>query len=521
MYCTRCGTTANNKRFCTQCGFKLSKVPRPADRLDSIFFQKTLQEVHQNQPVDPLVGRTIDRKYYLESRLGIGGMGAVYRAKRLQMGDEAAIKILNPEHAADPRAVERFRREATIGASLRHPNAVTVYDFGVSQDRLIYFVMELVEGNDLRSLILQTGQMSQSVAVEILVQACAALDEAHRKNVVHRDLKPENILVQSTPTGQRVKILDFGIASMCDFAGDKLTQTGGVVGTPHYMSPEQCMGEEVDGRSDIYSLGIILFEMLAGMAPFNSTTPTAIAVQQVSKTPPSLRDRNPKVSPEVEAVVMRTLRKLPEDRPQTASALAQELLAAVKCSQPMLIDHHAAVEEASDLSNFGSNQLTRKSNALGQLAISLVFLLTIAAGFGLWRLIKNDRNREQLTASVVTQSDPAAAPTPQAKIDQPINPNPDEPSEKPVPNVETNPSLPSDNQAVKRKVVDTKKRIAANRQAIPKKAANPEREYIGYYRDRRMMIGDDDRYGRYRYNSFGPDDRDRFRMRRRYRGYYR
>src|SRR5262245_221238 len=145
MYCTRCGTSANNKRFCTRCGFELKKSAPQANTVESILDKnldkKTLNEAHQDQPVDILIGRTIGNRYFLESKLGGGGMGAVYRAKRLHIGDMAAVKILNPEHSADSNAVERFHREAQVGARLRHPNAAMVYDFGVTDDKLIYFVM--------------------------------------------------------------------------------------------------------------------------------------------------------------------------------------------------------------------------------------------------------------------------------------------------------------------------------------------------------------------------------------------
>lgn len=537
MYCTRCGTSANNKRFCTQCGAVLKNSANQAAYIESVSYKKTLNLIHQNQPVDLLVGRTIDHRYYLESKLGGGGMRAVYRAKRLHIGDMAAVKILHPEHSADSRAVERFQREAKLGASLRHPNAVMVYDFGVSYDKLNYLVMELVEGKDLRSIIMQNGSISQTDAVDILVQVCAVLNEAHSKNVVHRDLKPENILVYSTPTGLRVKVLDFGIAALRNFSVDKLTQTGSIVGTPHYMSPEQCMGEEVDGRSDIYSLGIILYEMLSGTVPFDSKTPTAIAVQHVNKTPPSLRELNPNVPPQVEAVVMRALKKRPEERPQTASAFAQEMLAAVHNHQTIVTDLNAAVEQSSEMSSLDAPHKTRKSGALVVLAISLILLFTVAAGYGPWRYFKNDRNTQKSTTPVITKDDqepapdpqlktdqptnPTPAPAPQLETDQPTNPTPAAPSEKSALKIETKPSLSRADQAVRKNVVETRKRIAATQKAAPKKAVTPDREDYRFNRDRQMIFDDNYRYRRYRYYSYWPDYRDRFYIRRRYRGYYR
>ena len=222
-----------------------------------------------------MAGRTIEDKYRLGDKIAAGGMGTVYRAERLMIGDTVAIKILHPEHVADATATERFRREAQAAARLKHQNAVQIYDFGVTDDGLVYLVMELVEGQSLRQIIREQGPLMPSAAAEVLRQSCAAIDEAHRQSIIHRDIKPDNIIVSISGSSFRVKVLDFGIAKLRDMAATNMTQTGSVMGTPHYMSPEQCVGEELDGRSDIYSLGIVLYEMLAGVVPFNSPTSTA------------------------------------------------------------------------------------------------------------------------------------------------------------------------------------------------------------------------------------------------------
>jgi serine/threonine-protein kinase len=283
-----------------------------------------------NQSGDSLIGHTIDNKYRIESKLGEGGMGAVYLSTRLMIGDTVAVKILHSAQVSDPQAIERFRREAQAAARLKHQNAVTIYDFGVSNEGLVYLVMELAEGQSLRDIIKQQGPVTPSAAAEIMSQVCAALDAAHRQNIVHRDLKPDNIIVAVTNTGLRAKVLDFGIAKMRDLSASNLTQTGAVMGTPYYMSPEHCMGEELDHRSDIYSLGIVLFEMLAGVVPFNSPISTAVIVQHVNQAAPSLRALNASISASVEAVVMHALEKRREARQQTAVQLAQELIAAVE-----------------------------------------------------------------------------------------------------------------------------------------------------------------------------------------------
>jgi serine/threonine protein kinase len=278
-------------------------------------------------------------------------MATVYRATRLLIGDTVAVKILHPEQLRDPQAPERFRREAQAAARLKHQNAVTIYDFGISDGGIVYLVMELVEGQSLRWLIKEQGPLVPSAASEIMTQVCAALDEAHTQKVVHRDIKPDNIIVATSASGLRVKVLDFGIARLRDMSGfGNLTQTGSVMGTPQYMSPEQCLGEELDGRSDIYSLGVVLYEMLAGVVPFNSPTSMAVVVQHVNSAPPPLRVLNVSISPAVEAVVMRALEKRRDARPQSANALAAELAAALGGAMPAaasLTTTHAVPDSGS------------------------------------------------------------------------------------------------------------------------------------------------------------------------------
>ena len=278
-----------------------------------------------------MIGVRIDDKYVIEEKLGEGGMGAVYRATRLMIGDSVAIKILHSQQMTDTQVIERFRREAQAAARLKHPNVVTIHDFGVSRNKLVYLVMELVEGDSLRALLKQQCPLPLPTTAEIVSQVCGALDEAHRRNIVHRDLKPDNIIVTSSPAGLRVKVLDFGIAKLRDLSVDAatLTQTGTVLGTPTYMSPEQCMDEELDGRSDIYSLGVVIYEMLSGTLPFTSPSLSALIVQVVTHTPPPLRSANPRISPMVERTVMRALEKQREARQQTADELARELRAAI------------------------------------------------------------------------------------------------------------------------------------------------------------------------------------------------
>jgi serine/threonine protein kinase len=345
MLCPKCEyLTTDDSRFCPKCGYTIvvtgvvgSQSPvhssAPHQQFDTVTggsiakAQISTQSSGLPFPEEVLIGATIDGKYRIQYMVGRGGMGTVYRATRLLIGDSVAIKILHKEQVADAQAVERFRREAQAAARLKHPNAVTIYDFGVSNDGLIYLVMEIVEGENLRSIIQQQGPLTPSAATEIITQVCEALDEAHQQNIVHRDLKPDNILVSYVTNGLRIKVLDFGIAKMRDIptAAGNLTQVGAVMGTPHYMSPEQCMGEELDGRSDIYSVGIVLYEMLSGIVPFNSPASTAVVIQHVTQQPPPLRSINASIPAPVEAVVHHALQKKREDRPQSAGALAREL----------------------------------------------------------------------------------------------------------------------------------------------------------------------------------------------------
>src|SRR5262245_6140220 len=332
MVCPNCRNVSDDERICNQCGVLASPLAPTTSASGGAHSPATVSPLLDS---GALTGMTLDQKYYLESKLGVGGMGTVYRASRLLIGDCAAVKVLHPDQMSDPQAGERFRREAQTAARLKHPNVVAVYDFCVSSEGLNYQVMELAEGESLRSLVERQGTLAETDAAEIIRQVCAALDEAHRQGVVHRDIKPENILVQTIPSGLHVKVLDFGIAALREVKASRLTRNGAVMGTPHYMSPEHCLGEELDGRSDIYSLGIVLFEMLTGVVPFDSSTPTAIVVKHVNDPPPRPRTLNPKITPAVEAVTLRALEKRRDARPQTASELARELIAAAGSAGPI------------------------------------------------------------------------------------------------------------------------------------------------------------------------------------------
>jgi eukaryotic-like serine/threonine-protein kinase len=276
----------------------------------------------------------LDDKYLLEEKIGEGGMGQVYRATHVHIDTKFAVKILHPRLVSDQVAMERFRREARAAAQIHHPNAVAVTDFGVTKENnIVYLVMEFLRGFSLRERINEKKQFEYKETFLILRQICAAIQMAHSKGIIHRDLKPDNIFIIITEdNNEHVKVLDFGIAKLKNYtsdAGRSLTQEGMIIGTPFYMSPEQWRSEELDARSDIYSLGIILYEMLTGRVPFFASTPMAVGIIQSTESPKPLRALRPDIPRRVEEVVLRALAKKREDRQESAIKLVQEFEAAL------------------------------------------------------------------------------------------------------------------------------------------------------------------------------------------------
>ncbi|MHB8894417.1 MAG: Stk1 family PASTA domain-containing Ser/Thr kinase [Candidatus Geothermincolia bacterium] len=266
-----------------------------------------------------MVGRILNSRYELEQLIGTGGMADVYRARDNLLGRTVAVKILHPQFAKDPVFIERFRHEAQAAANLNQPNIVNVFDWGI-ENTTYYIVMEYVEGRDLKAIIVAGGPLMPERAVEIAMSICLALDAAHARGIVHRDIKPQNIIV--TNEGQ-IKVMDFGIARSA--GGSAMTQTGTIMGTAQYISPEQAQGRTADPRSDLYSLGVVLYEMLTGRVPFDGENPVAIAYKHVREDPLAPSLINPDISPELEAVVMKALSKNPENRYQTAMEMRSDL----------------------------------------------------------------------------------------------------------------------------------------------------------------------------------------------------
>ncbi len=274
---------------------------------------------------DPLSGLVLDGRFELKERVGIGGMGAVYRARQLNIDRDVAVKLLHPLIAEEPDAVRRFENEARIIAQLRDPHTLKLIDFGRMDDGQLYIVTEYLAGCSLKQVLQEDGKLEPRLALGMLRQICDALAEAHAEGVVHRDLKPGNLFVERVGHRDVVKVLDFGIARWSRPGGD--VTTGPIHGTPEYMSPEQARGEKVDGRSDLYALGCIAYECLAGVAVFESETAMGLLLKHLQDLPPPFDQRQPpvEIAPEIEAFVMRLLEKDPDHRPAGALALADEL----------------------------------------------------------------------------------------------------------------------------------------------------------------------------------------------------
>ncbi len=278
-----------------------------------------------------LPGTVLDEKYRLDRSIGAGGFGVVFAATQLNLNRPVAIKVFRPSPGNDSAAaVERFRREGVTTSRISHPNAIAVLDSGVSETGIPYLVMELLEGTTLTQELKQYGRLPLARCADILAPACHALAAAHAAGIVHRDIKPDNIFLHRSTLGETVKVLDFGIARLETNDGSgKLTETGLIIGTPNYMSPERLTGEEYGEKADVYAMGIVAYEMIAGRKPFpGSTNNLQFVLEMLKNEPPPIRDFLPNVPAEVDSVVMRAICRNPDHRP-TAQQFADDFLAAV------------------------------------------------------------------------------------------------------------------------------------------------------------------------------------------------
>ena len=288
-----------------------------------------------------LLGTVLDGRYKIESVLGQGGMGMVFRATQTSVHRPVAVKTLNPALAAAPTFFERFRREAEVASRLRHPNIITIYDFGRAQDNTCYFVMELLEGESLKEIVKREGPMSLRRAVGLMEQSARGLAHAHAENAVHRDLKPHNIMVQQLDGKDFVKVLDFGLVkAMEQEEEEQLTSTGQVLGTPQYMPPEQAGGEVVDQRSDLYSLTGVLFYCLTGTSPYGANTVRKALTAALTQTVPPINSKRQgaPVPPSLDAFMQKGLAREKEDRFQSAEEFIEAMLDAVADLSPEQLD---------------------------------------------------------------------------------------------------------------------------------------------------------------------------------------
>src|SRR5947199_5911617 len=283
----------------------------------------------------------LDGRYQLEKRLGQGGMGVVYKARHIFLKTAHAIKIILPDLVGnDPNLVTRFRQEALAAAAIRHQNIIAVTDFGVVRGTMPFLVMEFVQGKSLQDIMAEEGAMPPLRAFELIQPICAGIAAAHRQNIVHRDLKPLNVMIQDgVPVSEGAKILDFGLAKIK--SGELLgsfiaAQTTGLMGSPFYMAPEQWSDEPPDARADVYSLGVMLFQMLCGEVPFRGSSIPAIMKKHLTADVPSLASKGVEVPPHVESVLRHALEKEPSQRTESADEFARELLEAMSSASATL-----------------------------------------------------------------------------------------------------------------------------------------------------------------------------------------
>jgi serine/threonine-protein kinase len=363
---------------------------------------------------DPLIGRTIANDFKVEALVGEGAMGKVYRAHHLQLKKHVALKVLRPGLVSDATVVKRFEREAQAASRLNHPNCISIFGFGQEDNgELLWMAMEFIQGRDLGTIIAEDAPIPTARIVNIIAQVCDALDEAHSANVIHRDLKPANIVCfNHRRTQDFVKVLDFGIAKITDPGADyvPLTRDGIVCGTPAYMSPEQVQGFELDQRSDLFSLGIILYQTITGMLPFHAESAVEVATKIVIEEPaPPSRVRPEWSYPaELEAIVTKLLRKRKEDRFANANEVKKALEACIetlKARQDVSLE--MSPDEVADL--LASQDAPMEGAATLQLSTDMIARAMAADGLTMGQ---RPRAATGPLPSAALSNDPTAPTTP-------------------------------------------------------------------------------------------------------------
>jgi serine/threonine protein kinase/Tfp pilus assembly protein PilF len=370
MRCPKCKTENRpGTKFCGNCGTSLEKKSS-----ESTSNTKTLV----TSVADMKVGSTFADRFHILEKLGKGGMGGVYKARDINIDENVALKLLNPEIASDEQTLQRFRNELKLTRKISHRNICRVFDLS-EYEGIHYIAMEYVSGEDLKSLIHRVGQLTVGKAVIIARQICEGLNEAHRLGVIHRDLKPQNVMIDGEGNA---KVMDFGVARSVKSKG--ITEEGVIVGTPEYMSPEQVEGNEIDGRADIYSLGIILYEMLTGRLPFEGKTPLSVAVKQKSEKPLNPRRLNSQIPENISRLILKCLQKKADERYQDVS----QLLAELREIEKQMPETDKVLPKRKTTA---SREITVKFNLKKVLTPAFIVISLVVIGLIVWRVFWHQR----------------------------------------------------------------------------------------------------------------------------------
>lgn len=416
-FCPQCQTQFNDAAtFCGQDGSRLQFITK----------EKTL--------ADPLIGTWLDAKFKILSKLGQGGMGAVYKAEHVRMGRLCAIKVIPPDLSQSGEVIERFEYEAKLSGKLTDPHAIGVFDFGKTSDGMFYLVMEFVDGETISSILRREGPMSLSRVLEVCKQAGAALADAHNQKIIHRDLKPDNIMICKKNNQDWVEVLDFGIAKFSD-EGQPQTNVNLVMGTPAYMSPEQVSGDKLDTRSDVYSFALVVYQMLVGALPFpvESSRNTMISRLMHNPQPPSIVNPNVTLPKEVEKAIMSALARNREERTQTIEKLIEELEQGANLQQTKppirvtstvqpnkLLEENLVAEYARYNSTYGLLNVNIRQALLGRGEVLLLkkeacwYNLVFSKDTRLFRLFAHESNageffiREIISVSHISKEKPSS-----------------------------------------------------------------------------------------------------------------
>ena len=373
-----------------------------------------------------IIGSIIADRYLVLSKLGEGGMGRVYLAEHVKMGRKSAVKVMNPGTVNDADAISRFNREAANASRISHQHVAQVYDFGETSDGLIYLAMEYVEGEKLTDILARDGALPPERAGEIVRQVAEALSVAHDMGIVHRDLKPDNIMLAKFRDGSDcVKVVDFGIAKAAGVEAQKVTKTGLVIGTPEYMSPEQIAGDPLDGRSDIYSLGLVAFNMLTGRLPFPSKTAQESVIMRLTEPPMRLGQMRPQIAwtPAVQAVMDKALQRDAALRYSSANEFGRALSAAVQgLSAAIPVDATRVMAEPdawvppTRVAESAPPAARRRVGRLTAVAAAVVVVAAAVLAYVATRGAGSDADattvaRDERSAPAPAPSQPATAPT--------------------------------------------------------------------------------------------------------------